>query len=155
MVYPAGTPIKTQVLDQLATQLGAIATPGFHHDVRSAKVYGGQHLALGRSMPAIVIVPSTEEVLRYLTCQRVEMVMNLDVHCAIRVSTEIEDWRNGVVWLLADVRKAINDDIQLSSLALYTDLVDEDVADEIDSNLAVGRLGIRVAYRHDFDDPNT
>ena len=155
MAYPSGTPVKTQVLDQLAAQLGAIAAPSYHYDVRRATVFGGQEIALGRSLPAIVIVPTSDEVEKYIMCQQIQNVMAVDVMCAVRISTQKDGWRDDVVWLLADVRKAITADIQLGATAVYADIVDEDLPDKIDDSIAVGRLGLRIAYRHNFDDPNT
>jgi hypothetical protein len=154
MAYPSdGDPIKHDVLEQLRTNFGAIATPNYHHNVRRAEVFGGQEIQLGRSLPAIVIVPDRDSVDQYLTCQRIQNVMDITVYGAVRVIPGSSAWRKSIQWLLADIKAAVNADFQLSGKAVYVDLVGEELPEIIDSNIAVGSVSLRVAYRHDFLNP--
>ncbi len=154
MVYPTGSPVKHDLLDQLRTNFAAIATPDYKHNVRRAEVFGGQEIQLGRALPAVVIVPDRDQVSRYLTCQRIESIMEITAYGAVRIVPGSSAWRESVQWLLADIRKAVTADIQLSGKAVYVDLVGEDLPELVDSNIAVGQVQLRVAYRHDFDNPN-
>jgi len=154
MAYPDdGDPVKHDVLEQLRSNLAAIATPGYHHDVRKAEVFGGQEIQLGRSLPCVVIVPERDVVDKYLTCQRIQSVMDCTVYGAVRVIPGSSMWRKSIQWLLADIKAAVNADFQLSGKAIYIDLVSEDLPEIIDSNIAVGSVSLRVAYRHDFLNP--
>ena len=155
-VYPAGTPVKQQVLNQLRDNLGAITTVGggYKHIVRRSEVFGGQEIQLGRSLPAVVVVPDKDTVSQYLSCQRIESVMEVTVYAAVRVTPGSAAWRSSVEFLLADIRKAVNADMQLGGKATYIDLVGEDLPELVDNNIAVGQVHLRVAYRHDFDNPN-
>jgi|GEM_PF-6475498 hypothetical protein len=154
MAYPSdGDPIKHDVLEALRANMEAIEPPSYHHDVRRAEVFGGQEIQLGRSLPAIVIVPEKDQVDKYLTCQRIQNVMDVTVYGAVRVIPGSTAWRKSIQWLLADIKAAVNADFQLSGQAVYIDLVGEDLPEIIDSNIAVGSVSLRVAYRHDFLNP--
>ena len=152
--YPDGTPVKQQVLNQLRDNLGAIAKPAYKHDVRRSDVFGGQEIQLGRALPATIVVPDSDSVSQYLSCQRIESIMEVTVYAAVRVVPGSARWRESIEFLLADIRKAVNADMQLSGKATYVDLVDEDLPELVDSNVAVGQVHLSVAYRHDFDNPN-
>lgn len=156
MAYPDdGDPIKDQILDQLVTTLGAIATPSYHFTVKTVRIFRGHEMSLGTATPALAIVPTTDERLRDLACLKTERQMQVNVYCATRVSSNRSDWNTEVQWLISDVVTAIRADIQLNGLAVYCDVEEEELPSIIDKGIAVGRVGLSIVYRHLFANPST
>lgn len=154
MAYPLdGAPKRWQILEALKAKLEVIATPLYHHDVKSVNIYETQRMALGTAMPAIAIVPGEDTLVRSLSCYAEDRSLGVDVYGAIRHGTRDDSWKVECNWLMSDIRRALSQDLQLDGTALWVEFNEQAVFDAVDSNFAVCSVGLSVVYRHAFDDP--
>lgn len=157
MVYPSGSLRKLDVIDALAETLRGISVnEGYYHTVKQVHVYRDEELVLGTAMPAIIIVPETSDRFeRVLSCAAVQHAISFSLVLSIRVIAGAP-WRESLEWLVADVTRALELDLQLGGSAVYAEIESTDVYDvAVGGDFAQAQVVVAVEYRHALADPTT
>ena len=157
MAYPFDlAPKKLRVLEALQANLQDIRKANsFHHDVRGVFIYQGERVLTGTAMPVIVIAPvSRDEHTRRLGCAQVEHSLPVSLYLALDVMPGSEAWHAEMTWLVADVVKTIEDDIQLGGLAVFHEVSGDEIFDVgAQDKLAVAQVDVSISYRHQVGNP--
>lgn len=155
MAYPLdGNPVIERILATLATNMEAIATPAYHHDVTKAYVYEGRQLTVGTHPTTIIVVPQADQVSGFLSCNRTEHLTTVALVGVIHLMPGSQDWKTQGQWLIADMVRAISQDIQLGGDAVYCEPTSQDLFDAGQDNIAICQVTTQVNYRHVFDNPS-
>ena len=158
MTYPVGTLKKVAVVDALADALREIrADNGYHHSVKQVHIYRDEALVLGAAMPAIIVVPETSDRWeQYISCAAVQHKIGFALVLSIRVVPGSPTWRTDLEWLVADVVRVIELDIQLGGTCVYAEIESTDVYDvAVGGDIAQAQVVVAVEYRHALADPTT
>ena len=155
MAYPDdGDPVVARLLETLRTNMAAIAPTSFHHTVNAAFVYEGRQIVAGMHKTVIVIVPGQDDITGFTSCIQEDHLLTVAVVGAIKFRQGSQDWKTQGRWLLADMKRALSQDVQLGGDVVYAEPISEDLFDAGGDTIAVCQLLIRVNYRHQFDNPS-
>lgn len=156
MAYPTGTPASELIMQNVATTLAAIATPGYYNDVeavvRLSQLSDVEQLKA--QMPAILVTPPT------LTLS--------DSRAAIVTATASFVVRGYLIAhtgqlaalekLGADIRVALLTDWTRGGYALTTRVTSQELlvsAGEMSEPVSAVDLTVEIEFRHLYQDPNT
>lgn len=156
MAYPSdGDPKRWQVLQALKTALSQPPNlpKNYHHIIYRVDIHETQRLVMGSELPALAIVPNDDTRLRNLSCNAEDRLLSVTIYGAIRTPVSGERWKLESNWLIADIRRALADDLQLGATALWFDFEGQDVFDTVDSGVALCAVNLSIVYRIAFDDP--
>ena len=155
MAYPNdGDPVVERLLERLRADIAAIATPNYHHDVTEAYVFEGRSMSIGPHPLVAIIIPQTDTVTGFLSCNSTEHDLQVAVIGTIRLMPNSADWKTQGQWFNADVIRAVSQDIQLGGNAVYCEPQSQDLFDAGSNNIAVAQVTLRVNYRHVYDNPS-
>jgi hypothetical protein len=159
VVHPADPiPKKVRILGALKTNLEAIKKQNsYRTDVARVAVYEGEDLLLGRSLPAIVIVPNSKDI-HEPRFTDVQVAHSFEVALSLAMSflpnTTTSTWHSAITGLVEDVVKVVEDDIQLGGLAVFVEVVDDEVFDIApEDQIAEAQVTLTMEYRHTVGDP--
>lgn len=154
MAYPNdGDPVVQRLLETLVTNMAAIKPPSYHHTVNQAYLYEGRQITTGTQACVVIVVPGQDDTSGFLSCIRNEHLMSVNVVGALKFMPLSSDWKKQGRWLLADMVRAVAQDIQLGGDAVYAEPKSEDLFDAGSDTVAVCQLTLLVSYRHRFDNP--
>lgn len=155
MAYPLdGDPVVERLLETLRSNISAISTPGYHHDVTEAYVFEGREMTIGLHPLVAIIVPQTDTIEGFLACNRTSHDLQVAIIGTIRLMPNSADWKTQGQWFNADVLRAVSLDIQLGGLAVFCEPQSQDLFDAGQENIAVAQVTCRINYRHVFDNPS-
>lgn len=155
MAYPNdGDPVVQRLLETLVADMAAIAQPSYHHDVDRAFLYEGRQITTGAQKTVIIVVPGQDDTSGFLSCIKNEHLLTISVVGAIKFMPTSTDWKKQGRWLLADMVRAVSQDMQLGGNAVYAEPKSEDLFDAGSDTIAVCQLTLTVNYRHIFDNPS-
>lgn len=157
MAYPlTADPKQQQMLDELVNVLeGITQTNGYHHDVLKVHVYEGHEIVLGSAMPSVVVVPLTAaRRTQTVVCAEASYRWDLALVLNLRVIKGSDAWKREIAWLVSDVTKAIDDNIQLNGTAVYCEVLEDEVFDlGAMGQISQAEVTIGVEYRQAIGDP--
>lgn len=155
MAYPSdGDPVAARILETLRTNMAAIAPSSYHHTVNAAYVYEGRQIAAGNSVTTICVVPGQDDASGFNSCILEEHLWQIAVVGVIRLVPNSESWKTQGRWLIADIKRAVSQDMQLGGDAVYAEPVSEDLFDAGGDTIAVCQVVLRVNYRSQYDNPS-
>lgn len=155
MAYPSdGDPVADRILETLRTNMAAIAAGSYHHTVNAAFIYEGRQITTGTQGTVIIVVPGLDDTSGFTSCIKNEHLWTVQLVGAIRFMPSSGDWKTQGRWLLADMVRALSQDMQLGGDAVYAEPISEDLFDAGGDTVAVCQLTIRINYRHLFDNPS-
>lgn len=155
MAYPSdGDPVADRILETLRTNMAAISAGSYHHTVNQAFVYEGRQITAGTQGTVIVVVPGPDESSGFTSCIQHDHLWTVQIVGAIRFMPTSGDWKTQGRWLLADMVRAVSQDMQLGGDAVYCEPVSEDLFDAGGDSVAVCQLTLRINYRHQYDNPS-
>jgi len=156
MAYPNdGDPKLYRILEAIRVRMAAISAPDYFSDVSAAYIFTGQALSIDGVLPALVVYPSEPIRTRVLSCYEAHMQVDIDIWGAVYATNGVDasTYTKEVARLNSDVVRAIEQDGTWGGLAVFTDIVGEDLYDNADQSTALGVVSLRVAYRHPTDNP--
>lgn len=155
MSYPDdGDPKILRILEQLRSNMEAIATPTHFTDVDRAFVYEGRQITAGTQAVVIVIVPTFDSVSGFASCNVVDRSATIQVVGAIRRMAGSEKWKSDGRKLAADIVKTLADDMQLGGEVVYIEPTSEELFDAGSDTIAICQVTCRLVYQHVFDNPS-
>ncbi len=155
MAYPNdGDPVVQRLLETLVVNMEAIKRPSYNHDVDRAFLYEGRQITTGTQKTVIIVVPGQDDTSGFLSCIANEHLFTVSVIGAIRFAPLTTSWKTQGRWLLADMVRAVSQDMQLSGDAVYAEPKSEDLFDAGSDTVAICQLTLLVNYRHQFDNPS-
>lgn len=155
MAYPLdGDPVIQRLLETLVADMAAIQEPSYHHNVDAAYLYEGRQITTGTQSTVVIVVPGQDDTSGFLSCIKNEHLLSVSVVGALKFAATSGDWKKQGRWLLADMVRAVSQDMQLGGDAVYAEPKSEDLFDAGSDTVAVCQLTLVVNYRHLFDNPS-
>jgi len=159
MAYPDDgvKPKKLRVLEELRQAIANISVDnGYKYYIRRAHLYEGGEVALGSAFPAAVLYPSNvDRSVRRINCAATEHNLQVAINVLLRVNTGSTAWRDQLHWLVADVTKAVDDNVQLNGEAVYCQVESDQVYDLGEGEtIAAAEVIVSIVYRHATGNPS-
>ena len=159
MAYPDDNPKpkKLRVLEALRQTIADISqAAGYKYYIQRAHLYQGAEVALGSAFPAAVLYPANvDRSTRRINCAATEHSLQVAINVLLRVNTGSTAWRDQLHWLVADVTKAIDDNVQLGGEAVYCQVESDQVYDLGEGEtIAAAEVIVSILYRHATGNPS-
>jgi len=139
-------------MDHLVSTLQGITGAGYHTAVAAVHRYRGDNSMLLQQVPAIILDAPQSRVR-----DSVNGMLEFDMSTTVRLvlADRIEPGQE-LEWFCADARKALLTDVTRGGAAMDTKVESETLyQSDAGTSIAVADLGVRVRFRHVYDDPNT